>query len=150
MDKAWRYFQFILSAVGGGIGWFLGDADGVLLALVAFVVMDYITGVIAAAVNHELSSDVGFKGIARKVAIFIVVGIANVIDVQIIGKGAVLRTATVFFYISNEGLSIIENAGEIGIPIPSPLKKMLKQLRDQSEKDKSEEEGETENEIQQQ
>lgn len=136
MDKAWRYFQFILSAAGGGIGWFLGDADGVLLALVAFVVMDYITGVIAAAVNHELSSDVGFKGIARKVVIFIVVGIANVLDVQIIGKGAVLRTATIFFYISNEGLSIIENAGEIGIHIPAPLKKMLKQLRDESEKDK--------------
>ncbi len=136
MEKIWRCFQAALSAVGAGLGWFLGDIDGVLLALVAFVVMDYITGVIAAGIKHELSSEVGFKGIARKVAIFIVVGIANVLDVQIIGKGAVLRTATIFFYISNEGLSIIENAGEIGVPIPSPLKKMLKQLREESEKDK--------------
>lgn len=136
MEKIWRYFQAALSAVGAGLGWFLGDFDGVLLALVAFVVMDYITGVIAAGIKHELSSEVGFKGIVRKVAIFIVVGIANVLDVQIIGKGAVLRTATIFFYISNEGLSIIENAGEIGVPIPSPLKKMLKQLREESEKDK--------------
>ncbi len=142
MDKVWRYIQLFLSALGGALGWFLGDCDGVLMALVMFVVVDYITGVIAAAVRHELSSEVGFKGICRKIIIFLIVGIANILDVHIISKGAVLRTATIFFYVSNEGLSIIENASQIGVPIPERLKKMLKQLHDKSE------EGEPEDEIQ--
>ena len=106
-----------------------------LYALIAFVVIDYITGVMCAIINRELSSAVGFKGIFRKVLIFLLVGIANVIDVQVIGTGAVLRTAVIFFYISNEGVSLLENAGHLGLPIPEKIKTVLEQLHDRAEKE---------------
>ena len=110
MKEFWNTIQLIFSAVGGWLGYFLGGCDGLLYALIAFVVIDYITGVMCAIINRELSSAVGFKGIFRKVLIFLLVGIANIIDVQVIGTGAVLRTAVIFFYISNEGVSLLENA----------------------------------------
>ena len=105
MKEFWNTIQLIFSAVGGWLGYFLGGCDGLLYALIAFVVIDYITGVMCAIINKQLSSEVGFKGIFRKVLIFLLVGIANIIDVQVIGTGAVLRTAVIFFYISNEGVS---------------------------------------------
>lgn len=105
-------------------------------ALIAFVVIDYITGVMCAIINRELSSAVGFKGIFRKVLIFLLVGIANIIDVQVIGTGAVLRTAVIFFYISNEGVSLLENAGHLGLPIPEKIKTVLEQLHDRAENGK--------------
>ena len=114
MKEFWNTIQLIFSAVGGWLGYFLGGCDGLLYALIAFVVIDYITGVMCAIINRELSSAVGFKGIFRKVLIFLLVGIANIIDVQVIGTGAVLRTAVIFFYISNEGVSLLENAGHLG------------------------------------
>ena len=117
MKEFWNTIQLIFSAVGGWLGYFLGGCDGLLYALIAFVVIDYITGVMCAIINRELSSAVGFKGIFRKVLIFLLVGIANIIDVQVIGTGAVLRTAVIFFYISNEGVSLLENAGHLGLPI---------------------------------
>ena len=107
MKEFWNTIQLIFSAVGGWLGYFLGGCDGLLYALIAFVVIDYITGVMCAIINRELSSAVGFKGIFRKVLIFLLVGIANIIDVQVIGTGAVLRTAVIFFYISNEGVSLL-------------------------------------------
>ena len=107
-----------------------------LYALIAFVVIDYITGVMCAIINQELSSAVGFKGIFRKVLIFLLVGIANIIDVQVIGTGAVLRTAVIFFYISNEGVSLLENAGHLGLPIPEKIKTVLEQLHDRAENGK--------------
>lgn len=110
MKEFWNTIQLIFTAVGGWLGYFLGGCDGLLYALIAFVVIDYITGVMCAIINRELSSAVGFKGIFRKVLIFLLVGIANIIDVQVIGTGAVLRTAVIFFYISNEGVSLLENA----------------------------------------
>ena len=119
--------------VGGWLGYFLGGCDGLLFALVVFVAMDYITGVMSAAADQKLSSEVGFKGICRKVLIFMMVGIANVLDVQIIGNGSVLRTAVIFFYLSNEGVSLLENAGHLGLPIPSRLKVVLEQLHERSE-----------------
>ncbi len=115
-------------------GYFLGGCDGLLYALIAFVVVDYITGVMCAIADHSLSSEVGFKGICRKVLIFLLVGIANILDVQVIGTGSVLRTAVVFFYISNEGISLLENAGHLGLPIPKKMKEVLEQLHDRSEK----------------
>ena len=118
MKEFWNTIQLIFSAVGGWLGYFLGGCDGLLYALIAFVVIDYITGVMCAIINRELSSAVGFKGIFRKVLIFLLVGIANIIDVQVIGTGAVLRTAVIFFYISNEGVSLLENAGHLGLPYP--------------------------------
>ncbi len=86
--------------------------------------------------DRELSSGVGFKGICRKVLIFILVGIANILDLQVIGTGSILRTAVIFFYISNEGVSLLENAGHLGLPIPKKLKLVLAQLHDRAETDK--------------
>ena len=123
MKEFWNTIQLIFSAIGGWLGYFLGGCDGLLYALIAFVVIDYITGVMCAIINRELSSAVGFKGIFRKVLIFLLVGIANIIDVQVIGTGAVLRTAVIFFYISNEGVSLLENAGHLGLPIPERSKR---------------------------
>ena len=133
MKEFWNTIQLIFSALGGWLGYFLGGCDGLLYALIAFVVIDYITGVMCAIINRELSSAVGFKGIFRKVLIFLLVGIANIIDVQVIGTGAVLRTAVIFFYISNEGVSLLENAGHLGLPIPKKMKEVLEQLHDRGE-----------------
>lgn len=135
MKEFWNTIQLIFFAVGGWLGYFLGGCDGLLYALIAFVVIDYITGVMCAIINRELSSAVGFKGIFRKVLIFLLVGIANIIDVQVIGTGAVLRTAVIFFYISNEGVSLLENAGHLGLPIPEKIKTVLEQLHDRVEKE---------------
>lgn len=135
MKEFWNTIQIIFTAIGGWLGWFLGGCDGLLYALIAFVVIDYITGVMCAIADKTLSSEVGFKGICRKVLIFLLVGIANVLDVQVIGSGSVLRTAVVFFYISNEGVSIMENAGHLGLPIPGKLMEVLEQLHDRAEKE---------------
>ena len=129
MKVLWTLNQISFAAIGGFIGWLLGGCDGLLYALLAFVVIDYITGVMCAIENHDLSSEIGFHGICRKVLIFLLVGIANIVDVQVIGTGSVLRAAVCFFYISNEGLSILENAATLGLPIPEQLKKVLKQIK---------------------
>ena len=136
MKEFWNTIQLIFSAVGGWLGYFLGGCDGLLYALIAFVVIDYITGVMCAVIDRKLSSAVGFKGIFRKVLIFLLVGIANIIDVQVVGTGAVLRTAVIFFYISNEGVSLLENAGHLGLPIPERVKTVLEQLHDRAENGK--------------
>ena len=133
MKEFWNMIQAVFTMVGGWFGYFLGGCDGLLFALVVFVSMDYITGVMCAAADRKLSSEVGFKGICRKVLIFMMVGIANVLDVLIIGSGSVLRTAVIFFYLSNEGVSLLENAGHLGLPIPEKLKAVLEQLHRQSE-----------------
>src|SRR3712207_5842459 len=122
MKEFWNMIQIAFTAVGGWLGYFLGGCDGLIIALLLFVVIDYITGVMCAVADKRLSSEVGFKGICRKVLIFMMVGIANIIDVQIIKSGSVLRTAVVFFYLSNEGLSLIENAAHLGLPVPDKLK----------------------------
>ena len=138
MKEFWTTIQVIFTGVGGWLGYFLGGCDGLLYALVLFVVVDYITGVMCAAADHKLSSEVGFKGICRKVLIFLLVGIGHVLDAQIIGTGSVLRTAVIFFYLSNEGVSLLENAGHLGLPIPEKLKVVLEQLHDRAEKDSDE------------
>ena len=123
--------ELMFAALGGFLGWFFGGFDGFLYALIVFVVMDYFTGILAAGVKHELSSEVGFKGIAKKVCIFVLVGIANIVDTQVLMNGSAIRTAVIFFYLSNEGLSVLENAAVIGLPIPDKLKAMLIQLADE-------------------
>ena len=138
MKEFWTTIQVIFTGVGGWLGYFLGGCDGLLYALVLFVVVDYITGVMCAAADHKLSSEVGFKGICRKVLIFLLVGIGHELDAQIIGTGSVLRTAVIFFYLSNEGVSLLENAGHLGLPIPEKLKVVLEQLHDRAEKDGNE------------
>lgn len=136
MKEFWNIIQLTFTAVGGWLGYFLGGCDGLLYALIAFVAIDYITGVMCAVIDRKLSSAVGFKGIFRKVLIFLLVGIANIIDVQVVGTGAVLRTALIFFYISNEGVSLLENAGHLGLPIPEKIKTVLEQLHDRAENGK--------------
>ena len=135
MKEFWNVIQLVFSAVGGWLGYFLGGYDGLLYALVVFMVVDYITGVMCAVSDKKLSSAVGFKGICRKVLILMLVGIANLLDVQVIGTGAVLRTAVIFFYLSNEGVSLLENAAHLGLPIPKKLKAILAQLHDRAEGD---------------
>ena len=135
MKEVWNVIQLVFTAVGGWLGWFLGGCDGLLYALIAFVTIDYITGVMCAVIDHSLSSEVGAKGIFKKVLIFLLVGIGHIIDAQVIGSGSVLRTAVIFFYISNEGVSLVENAAHLGLPIPTKLKDVLEQLHDRAEKE---------------
>lgn len=135
MKEFWNVIQAVFAAVGGWIGYFLGGNDGLIYALLAFVVLDYITGVMCAVADKKLSSAVGVKGICRKGLIFALVGIGYLLDTQVIGTGSVLRTAIIFFYISNEGLSLVENAAYLGLPIPTKLHKVLEQLHDRSEKE---------------
>lgn len=137
MKEFWNTIQFIFAGIGGWLGYFLGGCDGLLYALIAFVIIDYITGVMCAISNHTLSSEVGFKGICRKVLIFLLVGIANILDIHVIGSGSVLRTAVIFFYISNEGVSLLENAAHLGLPIPEKIKVVLEQLHDRSAKEEN-------------
>lgn len=141
MKEFWNVIQAVFAAVGGWLGYFLGGCDGLLYALLAFVVLDYITGIMCAVVDQKLSSAVGFKGICRKVLIFALVGIGHLLDTQVIGSGSVLRTAVIFFYISNEGLSLVENAAYLGLPIPVKLRKVLEQLHDRSEEEEDKKEG---------
>lgn len=128
MKQAWNTIQASLKGVGGYLGYFLGGYDGFLYALLVFVVIDYITGLMVAVLERKLSSEVGFRGIFKKVLIFSLVGIGNMIDAYILKNGSAIRTAVIFFYISNEGISIIENSAKVGLPIPERLKKLLEQL----------------------
>lgn len=138
MKEFWNMIQMVFAAVGGWLGYYLGGCDGLLLALVAFSAADYLTGVMCAVSDRKLSSNVGFKGICRKVLIFLLVGIANILDVHVIGTGSVLRTAVIFFYISNEGVSLLENAAHLGLPVPEKIKAVLEQLHDRAEKTETE------------
>ena len=137
MKEFWNLIQFVFTAVGGWLGYFLGGCDGLLIALVVFVAVDYLTGVMCAISDKKLSSEVGFKGICRKVLIFLLVGIANILDAQVIGTGSVLRTAVIFFYLSNEGVSLLENAAHLGLPVPEKIKTVLEQLHDRAEKEEN-------------
>ena len=139
MKEFWNMIQMVFAAVGGWLGYYLGGCDGLLLALVAFAAADYLTGVMCAVSDRKLSSNVGFKGICRKVLIFLLVVIANILDIHVIGTGSVLRTAVIFFYISNEGVSLLENAAHLGLPVPGKIKAVLEQLHDRAEKTETEE-----------
>jgi toxin secretion/phage lysis holin len=130
MKTIWNATQVVFAGAGGVLGWFIGGLDGFLFTLIAFVVVDYITGVLRAVVEKRLSSKVGAKGIVKKIGIFLVVGIAHLIDANLLGGENALRTAAIFFYISNEGISFFENAAAIGLPVPEKLKEVLAQLHD--------------------
>jgi len=129
MKTIWAWTQTAFAGIGGVLGWYLGGLDGFLYALIAFVMVDYITGVLRAIVEKQLSSRIGSRGIAKKVAIFLVVGIGHLVDVYLLGgNGSALRTAVIFFYISNEGISLLENSVAVGLPVPEKLKEVLSQL----------------------
>ena len=136
IDLIWTKFQIAITGIGGWLGYVLGGMDGLLIALVVFITIDYITGIMCAVIDKKLSSAVGAKGIFKKVLILMLVGIANVIDVHVVGTGSALRGATVCFYLSNEGLSILENTVHLGLPVPEKLKEVLSQLHNRDEKEK--------------
>ena len=135
MKEFWNVIQVILSAIAGSLGYFVGGFDSMIYALLVFVIIDYITGVMCAIADKTVSSAIGFKGICRKVLIFLLVGVANILDVQVIGTGSALRTAIIFFYLSNEGISLLENAAHLGLPVPEKIKTVLEQLHDRSQKE---------------
>lgn len=127
--------QFTIAAIGGYVGYFLGGCDGFLYALLAFITLDYITGVMLAIIERKLSSEIGFKGIFKKVLILVMVAVGYILDSKIIGNGSAIRTAVIFFYISNEGISLLENSSKLGLPIPEKLKAVLNQMEKGNEKD---------------
>ena len=135
VDLIWAKIQLAFTALGGWLGYFLGGADGMLIALIVFVALDYVTGVMCAIVDKKLSSAVGFKGIFKKVLIFALVGVGHILDTHVIGSGGAMRTAVICFYLSNEGLSLLENAAHIGLPIPEKLKEILAQLHNRGDKE---------------
>ncbi len=135
MKELWNGIQIAVTVAGGWLGFLLGDLDGLLYALLVFVVIDYLTGILCAVLDRGLSSEVGFRGIFKKVVIFALVGVGHVLDAHVLGQGSVIRTAVVFFYLSNEGVSILENAAHIGLPVPEKLRNILAQLHDQSEEE---------------
>ena len=135
VDLIWAKIQLAFTALGGWLGYFLGGADGMLIALIVFVALDYVTWVMCAIVDKKLSSAVGFKGIFKKVLIFALVGVGHILDTHVIGSGGAMRTAVICFYLSNEGLSLLENATHIGLPIPEKLKEILAQLHNRGDKE---------------
>ena len=123
-------FKNIMAGICTVLSFLFGDIEGLMVALIALIILDYISGVIAAAVEKRLSSEVGAKGIAKKIFMLLIVALANIVDINVIGDGHVLKTVTVVFYICNECISLIENAGRIGVPVPKKLLDVLEQLRD--------------------
>lgn len=138
MKNIINIIQLLFTALGGYLGWFLGGFDGFMYALIAFVVIDYLTGLMVAVLEKKLSSEIGFRGIFKKVLIFVLVGIGHIIDVNVIQNGSVIRTAVIFFYLSNEGISVLENSAKIGLPIPKKLKDVLKQINKEEEEKSNE------------
>lgn len=137
MKIIWNWVQAVFAVLGGFLGWFLGGLDGFLYALIAFVVIDYLTGVMCAVLDKKLSSEIGAKGIFKKVLIFALVGVGHILDELVLGGDRVIRTAVVFFYLSNEGVSILENAAHIGLPVPQKLKDVLEQLHNRGDKEEN-------------
>ena len=132
VDLIWTKIQMAAAAVGGWLGYFLGGSDGLLIALIVFVTLDYVTGVMCAIIGKKLSSEIGFKGLFRKMLIFALVGVGHIVDANVVGAGSALRSAVICFYLSNEGISVLENAAQIGLPVPDRLKEILTQLHSRS------------------
>ena len=130
IDLIWAKVQIAITALGGWLGYFLGGMDGLMIALIVLMTLDYVSGVMCAIIDKKLSSAVGFKGICKKVFILMLVGVAHIIDLHVVGTGSALRGAVICFYMSNEGLSLLENAAHIGLPIPDKLRDILSQLHD--------------------
>ena len=144
IDLIWAKVQIAITALGGWLGYFLGGMDGLLIALLVFAVLDYLTGIMCAIADKKLSSAVGFRGICRKVLIFALVGVGHILDTQVVGTGSALRSAVICWYLSNEGISILENAAHLGLPVPDKLRTVLEQLHDRKDKDDTTDQGDGE------
>lgn len=134
MKEMWVCIKVIFAVFGGWIGMFLGGWDGPLLALVALITIDYITGVMCGIVEHRLSSEIGFKGIFRKITMLMLVGVGAMLDAYVVRTGDVVRTAIIFYYISNEGVSLIENAARLGLPVPPKVRNILESIKEEGKK----------------
>ena len=134
IDLVWAKLQMAFSVIGGWLGYFVGGVDGLMTALLIFMILDYVTGLMCAVADKKLSSSVGFKGICKKVLIVMLVGVAHVVDMYVVGSDNALRSAVVCFYLSNEGVSMLENAAHLGLPIPEKLKGIHAQLHNRDEK----------------
>ena len=139
IDIIWAKIQMAVAAIGGWLGYFLGGMDGLMIALIVFMALDYITGLMCAVIDKKLSSAVGFKGICKKVLILMLVGVAHIVDLHVVGTGDALRSAVVCFYLSNESVSMLENAAHLGLPIPEKLKSVLAQLHGREDETESKE-----------
>ena len=146
MELIWAKIQMAAAMIGGWLGYLLGGLDGLMIALIIFMVLDYITGLMCAVIDKKLSSAVGFRGVCKKVLILMLVGVANVVDVHVVGTGSALRGAVIAFYLSNEGLSLLENAAHIGLPIPDRMKDVLAQLHGREDKSDDEKNDDTKEE----
>ena len=135
MSTVVEFTKAILATIGGYIAWFLGGFDGVLIALCVFALVDYLTGVIAAITEKKLCSKIGFQGVAKKVLMFFMVGIAAVLDAYVLGSQSPVREVVIVFYIANEGISIIENSARLGLPVPKKLIEVLEQLKSEGDGD---------------
>ena len=135
IDIIWAKIQIAFTALGGWLGYFLGGMDGLLIALLVLIVLDYLSGLMCAIADKNLDSRIGFRGICKKVLILMLVGVANIIDVHIVGTGSALRGAVICFYMSNEALSLFENAAHLGLPVPDKLRDVLSQLHNRAVKD---------------
>ena len=133
IDLIWLKIQMAAAAIGGWLGYFLGGADGLLVALILLAVLDYMTGVMCAVADRKLSSTVGARGIFKKILIFMLVGVAHIVDKNVVGTGSALRSAVICFYLSNEGLSVLENAAHLGLPIPNKLRDIMVQLHEKKD-----------------
>ena len=134
IDIIWAKIQIAITALGGWLGYFLGGMDGLLIALLVLMVLDYISGIMCAIVDKNLDSRIGFRGICKKVLTLMLVGVANIVDIHIVGTGSALRGAVICFYLSNEALSLFENAAHLGLPVPDKLREILSQLHRRGDK----------------
>lgn len=132
IDLIWAKIQVAVTALGGWFGYIVGGVDGFMTALIVLMVLDYITGIMCAIVDKQLSSSIGFKGIFKKILIIMLVGVAHIVDMNVVGSHDALRSAVICFYVSNEGVSVLENASRLGLPIPEKLKAVLAQLHDKN------------------
>lgn len=139
MDGIGKVFSLFSAWICAALSFCFGRMDGFLIALIVLMCFDYATGVIRAAVNHDLCSSVGFKGIARKVLILALVAVGNLIDVHIIGDGSICRSLVMGFYAANEALSIIENAIGLGLPVPKKLVAIIRELKSKNDDGESDE-----------
>ena len=139
IDLIWAKIQIALTAIGGWLGYFVGGLDGMLIALLVFMVLDYLTGLMVAIVEKKVSSAIGFRGLFKKVVILFLVGVGALLDRNVVGSGSALRTAIIFFYLSNEGVTLLENATQLGLPVPMKLKDILAQLHNRAEKEQDDE-----------
>ena len=130
MRQLWYAVQVAIATMGSFTAWFMGGIDGYIHVLVAFMSVDYVTGVLTSVIKHKLSSQIGSKGILQKVMIFMIIGLSNLVDKYLLLDSGMLRMVVIFFYISNEGVSILENADAMGLPIPAKLKKVLSQFKE--------------------